>query len=152
MLSDPCFLKTNTRNCVLPPHPSIICTCFFKVIQLDHFSSEHKILKYLWFFLLFCCYASLYRTCSLYIIKEKKNIYWTPPLSFALCSCSWSRAIQSQWWRSTLPASTSCPSLTSCWMTLGTPTRGLASRSAPSVSSARHAPTPRWRTGSEGTY
>lgn len=71
-----------------------------------------------------------------------------PPFVFR----SWSRAIQRRWWRSTLPASTSCPSLTSCWMTLGNPTRGLASRSAPSVSSAKHAPTPRWRTGSEGTY
>lgn len=70
----------------------------------------------------------------------------------AVCVRSWSRAIQGPWWRSTLHALTSCPSLTSCWVTLGNPTRGLALRSALSVSSARHAPTPRWRTGSEGIY
>lgn len=66
--------------------------------------------------------------------------------------CSWRRATQGRWWRSTLPASTSCPSSTSCWTTLGNPTRGSASRSAPFVSSARHAPARRWRTGSEGIY
>lgn len=70
----------------------------------------------------------------------------------ALCVFSWSRAIQRRWWRSTPPASTSCPSLTSCWMTLGNLTRGLASSSALSVSSARHTPTSRWRTGSQGKY
>ena len=83
---------------------------------------------------------------------KEPNIHLTKVVFLsALCVRSWSRAIQRRWWRSTLPASTSCPSSTSCWMTLGNPTRGLASRSAPSVSSAKRTPTPRWRTGSEGT-
>lgn len=80
-------------------------------------------------------------------LRDTLGPLYSKSLPFAFRS--WRTAIQRRWWRSTLPASTSCPSLTSCWMTLGTPTRGLASRSAPSVSSARHAPYSRWRTGSQ---
>lgn len=111
--------------------------CWLIVCKIQYYFIRNTSIFWTFFFNVII-QKNVKKTFSLNDSDERQRLWvilhhlteWLP----VLCVLSWSRAIQRRWWRSTLPASTSCQSLTSCWMTLGNQTSGLALRSALSVS------------------